>query len=201
MEASDVFRRFVPEAAVPYCLHLYESLSFEFKIKKARRTKFGDYRLDRISGHQTITINNDLNPYAFLITYLHEVAHLQTFQNFGGNVAPHGKEWKSSFRDVSVPVLKQQVFPLEIQSQVMNYLTNPKASSCSDPVLYELLKSYDPASDTVFLKSLTPGQAFLFNSKKYIYLEKKRTRMVCKQADTNKKYLINQLAEVEPVVI
>jgi hypothetical protein len=29
---------------------------------------------------QTITINHDLNPYQFLITYIHEVAHYRAFE-------------------------------------------------------------------------------------------------------------------------
>jgi SprT protein len=200
LQPTAVFQRFVPELAVDYCVHLYEHLNFEFKIKKARRTKFGDYRLDRKTGQQTITINNDLNPYAFLITYLHEIAHLKTFQVFGNQIAPHGEEWKNTFKEVSIPIITQSVFPNEIQKQVVSYLSNPKASSCSDPVLYELLKQYDPASDTVFLKSLQPGDLFEFNEKRFIYLEKKRTRMVCKHMDTNRKYLINQLAEVKPII-
>ncbi len=200
MQPVEVFQRFVPEKAVDYCVHLYQILNFDFKIKKARRTKFGDYRLDRQTGHQTITINNDLNPYAFLITYLHEVAHLQTFQAYGNNIAPHGVEWKNEFKAVSAPMIRQTVFPEEIKSRVITYLSNPKASSCSDPILYELLKRYDPKSDKVFLKSLQVGEKFSFNDKEYIYLERKRTRMVCKQTTTNRKYLINQLAEVIPIV-
>lgn len=200
MSPAEVFRRFVPTEAVPYCVKLYESLNFEFKIKKARRTKFGDYRLDRLTGHQIITINNDLNPYAFLITYLHEVAHLLTFQHYDHRVSPHGKEWKSQFKKVSLPVLDQKVFPIEVQSQVTKYLSNPKASSCSDPALYQILKRYDPASHFVFLKSLQVGQLFIFNDKRYRYLEKRRTRMVCEQLDNRRKYLISQLAEVEIIV-
>jgi SprT protein len=196
LKPVDVFKRFVPENAVNYCAKLYETLSFEFKIKKARRTKFGDYRFDRLSGEQTITINNDLNPYAFLITYLHEVAHLLTFQTHLHRVSPHGKEWKQQFKKVSTPMLKQKVFPDEIMDQVIQYLSNPKASSCSDPVLYELLKRYDPANDKIFLKSVLPGQHFEFNGKTYQFLEKKRTRIVCVQIENGRKYLINQLAEV-----
>ena len=75
-----IFKRFVPLEAANYCLALYQQYGFEFKIKKSRRTKFGDYQFEPAQQKLIITINNDLNHYAFLITYLHEVAHLITFE-------------------------------------------------------------------------------------------------------------------------
>ena len=199
MEAASVFKRFVPEHSVNYCVQLYESLNFEFKIKRARKTKFGDYRFDRLGDHHVITINNDLNPYAFLITYLHEVAHLITYQQHRHSVNPHGPEWKNNFKKVARPVLKPEIFPSEIINQVARYLSNPKASSCSDPLLYQLLKNYDKPNGLVFLKNLKPGDQFYFHDHHYQYLEKRRTRIVCMHLTKGKKYLINQIAEVQPI--
>lgn len=194
-----LFERFVPLKAAPYCARLYDYFGFEFQIKKARQTKLGDYRYDGRTKLHTITINNDLNPFAFLITYLHEVAHLMTFRDFGKSVSPHGKEWKSSFKKVAKPVLSEEVFPSGVLSSLRQYLKNPKAASCSDPVLYEVLKSYNKSDDTIFLKSLSEGDHFLFNNKTYQYLRKQRTRIVCLDKTNNRKYLINQLAEVKRV--
>ena len=199
MEAREVFKRFVPEHSINYCVGLYEELNFEFKIKKARKTKFGDYRFDRQLDHHTITINNDLNPYAFLITYLHEVAHLVTYQQHRHSVNPHGKEWKLNFKKIAKPVLRLDVFPPDIITQVTAYLANPKASSCSDPTLYQLLKNYDKPNGLVFLKTLHPGDQFYFHEHLYQYLEKRRTRIVCKHMTNGRKYLINQIAEVQPI--
>lgn len=191
-----LFERFVPATAAPYCARLYEHFGFEFKIKKARKTKLGDFRYDpRIKKH-TITINNDLNPYAFLITYIHEVAHLVTFEEFGNKVNPHGKEWKKSFKQVAKPILSEDVFPAPILLSLKNYLKNPKAASCSDPILFQVLKQFDEENGMILLKQLKSGDRFTFHDKEYLYLEKKRTRILCELIGTKRKYLINQLAEV-----
>ena len=199
MTSEQVFQRFVPEAAVVYCNKLYQRLNFEFKVKKARNTKFGDYRIHFDSGKQTITINNDLNPYAFLITYLHEVAHLLAFNQYGRGILPHGQEWKQCFRDVSKPMLSETIFPGPILHALVKYFKNPKASSCSDPVLYQVLRQYDAQEEKLLLQHIVIGQPFVFNKKQFVKLEKKRTRSICREVNSNRKYSISELAEVERI--
>lgn len=199
MTSEEVFVKFVPEASVSYCVKLYERLGFEFKIKKARQTKLGDYRFNPQSSRHTITINNDLNPFAFLVTYLHEVGHLIAFKTYGRRIQPHGKEWKQCFKEVSEPLLTDQIFPKEVLSALKRYFKNPKASSCSDPILYQILKRFDEPSEKILLKEVAIDEAFIFNKKTFVKLEKKRTRSVCQEALTMRKYLISDLAEVEPI--
>lgn len=196
MTSEEVFKKFIPEKAVSYCNKLYQKLAFEFKIKKARQTKMGDYRFDHRSGRHTITINNDLNPYAFLVTYLHEVAHLIAFKQFKRSIQPHGKEWKKSFKEVAEPMLTEEVFPKPVLAALKRYFKNPKASSCSDPVLYQILKQFDAPSDKVLLKDIPIGSQFIFNKRSFTKLEKKRTRSVCQEITSGKKYVISDLAEV-----
>lgn len=199
MTSKEVFVRFVPPTAVSYCNKLYERLGFEFKIKKARQTKMGDYRFDPFTGKHTITINNDLNQFAFLVTYLHEVAHLVAFQKYGRKIQPHGKEWKQTFKEVAQPLLSENVFPKNVLGALKRYFKNPKASSCSDPVLYQILKQFDHPSDAILLREIQIGQHFIFNKKEFVKLEKKRTRAVCRQLVTHRKYLISEIAEVLPI--
>jgi SprT protein len=194
-----VFKRFVPLEAADYCLALYQQHGFEFKIKKSRRTKFGDYRFDPTHQKHVITINNDLNHYAFLITYLHEFAHLITYQKHKNQVNPHGEEWKNTFKMVSLPVLNPQVFPELLLKKFAHYLRSPKASSCSDPNLYALLRQYDHPDDTCLLKTLQVGDQFLFNKTSFQYLELKRTRILCLQINSGRKYLIAQIASVKKI--
>lgn len=197
MTSEEVFKKFIPESAVPYCNKLYQKLGFEFKIKKARQTKFGDYRYDPFGKKHVITINNDLNIYAFLVTYLHEVAHLIAFKEYGRRIKPHGQEWKDCFKQVTKPLLNNDTFPEPVLGALKRYFKNPKASSCSDPTLYAILKQFDmPTEGIIFLKKVSVGETFQFNNKEFVKLEKKRTRSVCKEISTNKKYLISELAEV-----
>jgi len=197
MTSKEVFRKFVPTESVEYCVKLYERLGFEFKIKKARQTKLGDYRFNPKSNRHTITINNDLNPYAFLVTYLHEVGHLIAFKTYGRAIQPHGREWKKSFKDVSEPMLTSAIFPKEVLTALKKYFKNPKASSCSDPALYQILKQFDEPSSKILLKDISNGETFMFNNKQYRKIEKKRTRSICQELISKRKYLISDLAEVE----
>lgn len=198
-ESLAIFKRFVPESSAAYCLKLYDHYGFEFKIKKSRQTKLGDYRYDRSLNKHVITINNDLNPYAFLLTYLHEVAHLITFNKHQNKVNPHGEEWKTTFRKVSEPVLNENTFPPHVLLAINNYFKNPKASSCSDPILYNVLRKFDRPSDDVTLKSLQIGDLFDFNGRIFRKQEIKRTRAVCEEVSSGKKYLISEIASVKIV--
>ena len=197
MNSKSVFERFVPAAAVEYCDKLYSQLGFEFKIKKSRQTKLGDFRFDPRSQKATITINNDLNPYAFLITYLHEVAHHLTFKEFKGRVKPHGGEWKNCFKNITSPVLNEQTFPPNVLLSLKNYFKNPKASSCSDPILFKVLKQYDTKERGTTIDELEPNATFRFRSKIYQKQTKKRTRWTCQELNSGRIYLIPGVAEVE----
>ena len=177
---------------------MYNRLNFEFKIKNSRKTKMGDYRFDHRTGKQTITVNNDLNSYSFLITYLHEVAHLLTFDQYGRRVAPHGKEWKDTFKKLLHPVMNEQIFPPDVLLALKNHFNSPKATSCSDPVLYQLLRGYDGDTDEVLLKEVPVGTLFEFNGKQYKKLEVRRTRAICQEVTSKKKYLIALIAGVTP---
>lgn len=194
-----VFQRFVPLNAAQYCLKLYLQHGFEFKIKKSRKTKYGDYKFEPTQEKHIITINNDLNQYAFLITYLHEVAHLITYQKHKNRVTPHGKEWKNTFKIVSLPILNPQVFPDLLLKRLAHYMLNPKASSCSDPNLYTLLNKYDRRNDTCLLQTLQVGDQFLLNGASYQYIQLKRTRVLCLQINSDKKYLISKISSVKKI--
>lgn len=192
-----IFERFVPPEAVAYCYKLWDYFGFEFQIKKSRQTKFGDYRFDRSTQKHTITINNDLNPYAFVVTYIHEVAHLATFKEHGRKVSPHGAEWKQTFKRAMKPLLNDEVFPPNVLLALENYFKNPKASSCSDPTLFNVLRRFDEPSDLIPLSQLAIGTSFIFNEKTYRKLEKRRTRSVCVEQISGRKYLIAEIAGVK----
>lgn len=191
-----VFERFVPGNSVTYCCKLLDYFGFEFKIKKSRQTKLGDYRYTPKTKKHTITINNDLNQFSFLVTFLHEVAHLVTFNAHGRKAAPHGQEWKDNFKKIATPVLNESVFPAPVLLALTNYFKNPKAASCSDPILYNVLKKFDGPSDLIPLSKIAIGQLFEFNEKVYKKLEKKRTRSLCMEERSARRYLISEVAQV-----
>lgn len=191
-----LLKRHLPPNAVDYCFNLWERNNFVFKVKHPRRSKLGDYRFIPGSGIHYITVNNDLNPYAFLVTYLHEVAHLVTFRTHGRKAQPHGVQWKRNFRDLTFPLLTPAVFPENIMPYISRYITNPAASSCSDPALMTALREYDNTS-LPLLKELKTGDEFNLHTRVFQKGELKRTRYVCKEVKTGKSYLISGHALVK----
>lgn len=89
-------------AAVSYCYDLWERYQFDFVAAKPRRTRLGDFRA-QLGYRERITVNVNLNPYNFLITYLHEVAHLEVYRKYKRRQPPHGKAWKIIFLDYLFP--------------------------------------------------------------------------------------------------
>ena len=167
-----------------------------FTVSKKRKTKLGDYRHPHKGKPHRISVNGDLNPYSFLITTLHEMAHLTTFEKYGNRVKPHGVHWKLEFKSIADPIFEKVVLPDDVDMALKNYLRNAKASSCSDDKLYRVLKRYDK-NKGITLEELENGSFFKLNAKIFVKGKKLRTRFECVEAATNKKYRVLGLAEVE----
>lgn len=197
------FKLHVPEPAVNYCFNLWKQNKFTFKIRKPRLSKAGDYTYIPTKKLHVITINSNLNPYNFLITYIHEVAHLVAFEKYGRKIMPHGKEWKLTFIDLMQPVLNTLIFPDDVLRVALQHFKSPKASTSGDPQLVRVLSRYNSnmqLKNYMILEDIPPGSTFTFRSKRYRKLEKRRTRIVCADAQTGKKYLISKAAMVEPLL-
>jgi len=109
---QEVLKKYLPSQAVDPIFELIKLNGVYLKIVNQRQTKHGDYR--RLpSGEHVITINNSLNKYRFLITLVHEIAHLVAFQKFGRMIKPHGKEWKYTFQNLMLPFIRPEIFPNE----------------------------------------------------------------------------------------
>ncbi len=176
--------------------------TFLLKIVNPRKTKLGDFRPAR-TGKQLsiITINNDLNPYAFLITLVHEIAHHHVWLSHKQRVAPHGKEWKSTFKYLLLPFLHPTILPDDVITALSKYLINPKASSCSDINLFRVLSAYDNRRDeTLYLENLAENSLFSIDHKRIFRKGKKlRTRYKCLEIHSQKQYFVHGLAVVKIV--
>ena len=198
-ELLRLFRRHIPESAVPYCLQLWEESPFHFFVKKPRNTKLGDFRFRRDQSIQTITLNLDLNPYQFLLTLIHEVAHLRAFAQHGTAHAPHGPEWKAKFKQLLDPLLNESIFPRDILVPLKLHMRNPSASSARDLFLMKEMSKYDVTTQqktTFFLADLATHTHFELAGRKFKKGETRRTRILCEELETGKKYLVSRLAKV-----
>jgi SprT protein len=132
---SEILRKYIPEPAVELMAQWIVQFDFKLKIKKERSTRLGDYSSPRNGSNHLITINYNLNKYSFLITLVHEVAHLVTFNQYKNRVLPHGIEWKKAFAELMQPFMNSDVFPVDVLYAVRKYMQNPGASSCSDKIV------------------------------------------------------------------
>jgi SprT protein len=195
-----VLARYLPPKALDYCVRIWEEKRFDLTVTPKRSTKLGDYSYDSKTKRHKVTVNGDLNPYSFLVTYIHEVAHFRTYINHGFAVKPHGKEWKQEFSVLMRPMLMASVFPEHMSPALKKYFSNPKASSCSDIELLKALKTEDDRQEReIFLSDVENGQEFIFNKRIFIKELTKRTRALCLEPKTGKKFLISEAATVELV--
>lgn len=194
----EVLKKYIPEGAVETIARWIVDYDFKLKIKKERSTKLGDYSSPQNGMNHVITINHNLNKYSFLVTLVHEVAHLSTFNKFKNTVAPHGQEWKNEFKILMQPFLVTEIFPVDVLYAIRKYLQNPAASSCTDTNLLRTLKLYDENTQQIFLEYLPYKSVFLYNGNKVFEKgERIRKRFRCIEIATGTVYLFNPLTEVE----
>jgi len=187
---EEMLNKHVPPPAVAYCLTLWDAHPFKFKLRKTRQTKVGDF-ICRNGHAPEITVNHDLHPFLFLITYIHEVAHLDVHRQHGNRIEPHGSEWKDAFALLMQPMMTSEVFPPDVLSQLSVHLENPKASSFSDQELTQVLRAHDPKwSKATILSEIPEGSLFGLRGRWFRKGRLQRTRFVCHEVKTRRKFLV-----------
>jgi len=199
LEVYQSLEKHVPANAVHYCFDIWAAHEFGLKVTRKRHTKLGDYRFNRQAGTHRISVNGNLNNFSFLITYLHEVAHLMVKLNHKARTQPHGTEWKSEFGEILAPMMNDLVFPESVLKPLKRHMRNPKASSGADPRLARALRAFDQDNGSYFLSELDLDQNFRFKKKTYLKKEDRRTRALCQEVKTGRNYLIPLVAEVEMI--
>lgn len=195
-----VLSKYVPTEFVDLTSDLLLKYPVVFKIVKPRKTKLGDFRAGLNKEKHQITVNGDLNKYSFLITTLHEFAHLITYNTYGRKAAPHGEEWKANFRQLLIPIINSSALPKPIENALVNSLSNVKASSCTDINLQRVLITFDEKiDDLTTLETLNKKSTFELNGKHFEKGILRRTRFLCMEKETKKNYLVNRLALVKEI--
>lgn len=197
------FHNYVPKAAESYCVSLWQQYRFRLKLANHRQSKWGDYRYRKSAGgneqHQ-ISVNRTLPAEAFLLTYLHEVAHLVAFQQHGFRIRPHGTEWKSCFRKLLQPVLSPPMVSEEVRIPLQRYAQNPKATVHTNAALLRALLREHPTNGHIPLASVAEQEQFVFQGRKFLKEKVRRTRALCREVTSGKRYTIAQSAYVEKAI-
>jgi SprT protein len=187
---QEILHKHVPQVTYSYCLQLWQRHPFDFRLRKRRISKAGDFTCHH-GRVPRITINHDLPSLEFLLTYVHEVAHLHVHQQHGFRAEAHGEEWKKSFQQLLHPLLGEHIFPEPVLSCLKQHMINPKASTYSDSTLTKLLRSRDPrAAKTTLLSDLPEGSVFDLHGRWFKKGKLKRTRVLCQEIKSKRQYLV-----------
>ncbi len=194
-----MLEQFLPEGTYRKISSYFRTYDIYLTITHDRVTVLGDYRSPTAEcpAHR-ISINGSLNPYSFLITLLHELAHMLVYIQYRGRVQPHGPEWKQMFATLLAKYLGKGIFPDNVEDALQKSLQKIKASTCSDPELYRALKKHDRRKKYMRLVEDIPLNEHFqtHDGRVFKKIEKLRTRFRCKEIDTGYIYLFPAIAEV-----
>lgn len=194
---TEILEKYIPQASVAPAFNLIKTHNVHLKIVNQRVTRHGDYRKLSNGQHQ-ITVNTSLNKYRFLITLIHEIAHLEAFERYGRLIKPHGIEWKRTFQILMLPYIRPEVFPNQLLPLLARHFKNPTASSDTDTKLALALKQFDPENDKNYIFEIPLGSNFrLYNGKIFKRGKQRVKRYECVEIATGRVYLFNPNAEVE----
>ncbi len=196
----DHLENYLPEGSGARIYEYLHTYKIHLTITRTRKSVLGDYRHATGKDHHRISVNGNLNKYAFLITLIHELGHLITFQHYGNHVLSHGKEWKLAYRKVLEDFIGLRLFPQDILGVIMKSLHDLPASSCSDVNLTRILKKYDQDKHSMLVEDLAAGSLFK-TSDGHVYKRGRqiRKRIECTDEKTGKIYLFSPVYEVKPV--
>ncbi len=195
----------LPEDAAGYVAELLTQYPVDLWVVPRRVTKLGDHRPpNAVVPWHRITINDDLNPYAFLVTLLHELAHLATHAEHAGRrrrLQPHGREWQHQFTRIIGPVVTEGLVPDDICRALRASLLRPRAATCSDRNLLLALTRYEQVRDgRQRVEELQVGVVFETETgRRFIRGTRLRSRYRCVEVDSGFEYRVHGLALVHAI--
>ena len=192
---------FLPPETYEPVLEYLKFYKVHLTITKERKSILGDYRHQTHHANHRISVNGNLNKFSFLITLLHELAHLLAFEQFGNRISPHGREWKMVFGKLLEQFVQHKIFPPDIESELLRSLKNPAATSCAEDGLIRILRKYDdPKDHHRLVEEIAMNEIFRCNDGRvFKKVEKLRKRFKCIEVKTGRVYLFSPVYEVEVV--
>jgi hypothetical protein len=192
---------FLPENSAEEVIYFLNKYKVQLTVTRQRQSILGDYRHAHNDKTHRISVNGNLNKYSFLITLLHELAHLFTFDKFGNKVQPHGKEWKNCFSNILANFITKKIFPEDIENALYKTISNPAASSCGDENLLRVLMKYDKLKEThQLVEQIEIGSHFQIKGGRVFRKDELvRKRYKCTELSTGKQYLFSGLFEVKKI--
>ena len=193
---------FLPNGSFEEVAAYLQTYKVHLTVTKERKNILGNYRNKIYDKNHRISINGNLNKFSFLITLLHELAHLLTHEKYGHRIQPHGSEWKQEYGKILLQFISKKIFPTEIEKILLQELSNPAASTCAEPNLTRALRQFDLKKVGYYLiEELPTGSFFKIRSGAVFKKgDRMRKRFKCEEVSTKKLYLFSPVYEVEKVI-
>lgn len=188
-------RDHLPAAAFPVVVNWLRRNPVQVRLSPPRATKLGDFRVATRTLPHRVSVNTDLNRYAFLVTLIHEFAHYTTIVVSRRWKNPHGEHWKQEYRRLMRPFMSREVFPADVLRALDKHLADAPSSSCTDHQLMRVLRRYD-RSPGLYLEEIAEQTVFRFNQKLFVKGPQLRKRYKCRCLNDRRTYFIDPLAEV-----
>lgn len=197
----EILRKYFPQAAVASVADWIPRYGVFLSVTRPRTTKHGDFTLSPVRGMHRITVNGSLGPYAFLLTFVHELAHLLVLERYGARVGPHGPQWKDTFRTLMLSLDLRAIYPPDVLAPLADYLKNPRASSDRHTALALALGRYAQGSERdsePMVCQLPAGTRFLFRGgREFVLGEKRRRLYLCTDVTSGRQYLFQPHVRVK----
>ncbi len=199
LKALETLAAYLPNGSYATVAKYITTYSIQLTITKDRKSILGNYKSPMPHQNHQITINGGLNMYNFLITLIHEIAHLTTYVQYRNTVEPHGKQWQAAYRKLLDEFVELNIFPNDIIKAIRLTQQQPAASSCAEVHLTKALSNYDSnAAELEFVERLAVGQQFTTpDGRVFVKGEKRRTRHFAKEPATGKMYLFSGVYKVK----
>ncbi|WPO82718.1 SprT-like domain-containing protein [Chryseobacterium sp. JJR-5R] len=186
--------KYLPQNTLQYLKVWFADYHIHIKVTRNRDSKLGDYRKLPDRSHE-ITVNSTLAPQLFFFVLTHELAHLIAFEKYGRKIAPHGNEWKETFRQMLLQSLT--VYEENLRPIIIKFSKSPKANFMASPDLVKYFHIENQDDKHVFIESLTKGDLFTYRNEKYLLEGLIKKNYLCRHLATGRKYSFKPLARVE----
>ena len=195
---------YLPDGAFAPVFALINLYKVHLTVTKARKSVLGDYRHAFQGANHKISVNGNLNKYEFLITLLHELAHLLCYEQYRNRVDAHGKEWKNIYGHLLSQFIQQGLFPDDIKKALSKTLLNPAATANGETKLLLVLRKYNEIkkAGVALVANIAEGVLFeSLNGKIFRRGKKRRIRIECVEVATGQVYSFSALTEVKVIVM
>ncbi|REC56711.1 transcription elongation protein SprT [Chryseobacterium piscium] len=186
--------KYLPQNTLFYLRKWFSNHYIHIKVTKNRNSKLGDYRKLRDNSHE-ITINSTLAPQLFFFVLTHELAHLIAFEKFGRRIAPHGNEWKHTFREMLLE--STDAYEEDLKAIIIKFSRSPKANFMASPDLVKYFHIENQNDGEVFIEKLSKGENFIYQDQKYLLEGLIKKNYLCMNLATGRKYSFKPLARVK----